>query len=103
MSLGFTWAALGLSPCWVIKPYRHLARQHRLHRPPGDDKNQSTSKPYFLKIPCSLAIHNGATLLLIAPCAISNLLGCAARAADPSQQQKRPNSDRQNLGSYSHF
>lgn len=68
MSLGFTWAALGLSPCWVIN--LSIATT-----PSVDDKNQIDVQPYFLKIPCSLALHSGAALLLIAPCAISNLLG----------------------------
>jgi hypothetical protein len=33
-------------------------------------------------MPCSLAIHNGATLLLMAPWAMSSFVGSAARTAD---------------------
>ncbi len=45
---------------------------------PAMIKTNSASMPYLRKIPCSLAIHSGSTLLLIAPWAINTFVGSAA-------------------------
>src|SRR5206468_9394252 len=41
-------------------------------------------------MPCSLAIHRGATLLLIAPCAIRSLVGSAANDLDCPTTMRQP-------------
>src|SRR5262245_55852140 len=45
-------------------------------------KTSSASMPYFRKMPCSLAIHSGSTLLLMAPWAIKSFVGSAASVAN---------------------
>jgi len=97
MSLGFTWTALGLSPCWVI----NLGIATTLS---GDDKNQIDVQAVFFEDPVLLGDPQRRHVVADRAMRDQQFTRLCGESCRPHRSSKKdPNSDPQNFGWYSHF